>query len=101
MKTTQRKDLRQKIENCHSIAWDTCHKIYILMDEEQTEKMKGYGYETLIEANYSTNNHLLYSTVLHWYRESCGLRFIEAVETALGAKGTGEPSWHSVVPQGG
>jgi hypothetical protein len=69
------------------------------MDEEQTNKMREYGYETLIEAQYSTDE-ILYKTITHWYKDSCFLRFVQAVETAIGAKGTGEPSFSDVISQG-
>lgn len=72
--------LEDAVNECHSIAWDTCHKIYILMDAEQTEKMKGYGYEALIEATES-NPYDLLELVREWYDNSCSLKFIEVVST--------------------
>jgi hypothetical protein len=78
--TEERKELHEKIDNCKGIAFDTCHKIYILMDEEELNKMKGYGYEAIIQAKHSTPS-LMYSTVLNWYKNSCGLEFIDATYT--------------------
>jgi hypothetical protein len=78
--TEERKELHEKIDNCKGIAFDTCHKIYILMDGQEVEKMKGYGYEALVKAEHSTPS-IMYSTVLNWYKNSCGLEFIDATYT--------------------
>jgi hypothetical protein len=78
MDTEERKDLREKVSSCKGIAWDNCHKIYILMTDEEIEKMRGYGYTSLILASDLTLN-LLYSVVLHWYKIACPLKCIEAV----------------------
>lgn len=83
MNTQDRADLREKINECAGIAWDTCHKIYILMDEEQVTKTEELGYKALVRVQHSTRN-LMYSTVLAWYRNSCPLRFIDAVTTVDG-----------------
>jgi len=68
------------INECHSIAWDECHKIYILMDAEQTEKVKGYGYEFMTEMSYS-DPYTMLETVVDWYDSSCSLKFIDVVYT--------------------
>ena len=68
------------LENAKGIAFDTCHKIYVLMDDEQMELMKGYGYDPLISADDYTPNEML-TTVMDWYEDSCGLRFVQAVYT--------------------
>jgi hypothetical protein len=78
MDTEERKDLREKVSSCKGIAWDNCHKIYILMTDEEIVKMREYGYTSLILASDLTPN-LLYSVVLHWYKIACPLKFIEAV----------------------
>ena len=62
------------------IAWDGCHKIYILMDENQVSLMREYEYEHLY-TNTELNDTELYEKVLDWYKNSCGLRFVCAVET--------------------
>jgi hypothetical protein len=85
--TEERKELHAKIDTCKGIAFDTCHKIYILMDEEEVNKMKGYGYEALIKAEHSTPS-IMYSTVLNWYKNSCGFEFINATSTSLDGAGT-------------
>jgi hypothetical protein len=92
--TEERKDLHEKIDNCKGIAFDTCHKIYVLMDEQELEKMKGYGYDALIKAEWSTPS-LMYSTVLNWYKNSCGLEFINATSTL----GDGETDFYTIAGQ--
>jgi hypothetical protein len=60
------------VEMAKGIAFDTCHKIYVLMDDAQMEQMKEYGYDPLI------------STIQKWYSDSCGLKFVQAVRTVEG-----------------
>ena len=72
--------VEEYLENAKGIAFDTCHKIYVLMDDEQMEMMKGYGYDPLISADDYTANEML-TTVMDWYEDSCGLRFVQAVYT--------------------
>lgn len=72
--------VEEYLENAKGIAFDTCHKIYVLMDDEQMELMKGYGYDPLISADDYTPNEML-TTVMDWYEDSCGLRFVQAVYT--------------------
>jgi hypothetical protein len=69
-----------RINNAKAIAWDTCHKIYILMDSEQVELMRSYGYDPLI-TNEEMNPDDMFSLVQEWYEDSCSLRFIDAVST--------------------
>ena len=68
------------VEIAKGIGFDDCHKIYVLLDDEQVEQMKEYGYTTLIEASDTTPNEML-STIMEWYENSCSLRFVQAVRT--------------------
>ena len=72
--------VREKVSEATAIAWDTCHKIYVLMDDEQVELMREYGYDPLITKDQMTPDQML-TTLEEWYEESCGLRFIQAVST--------------------
>lgn len=69
-----------------AIAWDTCHKIYLLMDDQQVEAMRGYGYgdeqdpDSLITKDQMNAGEML-TTLKKWFDESCALRFVSAVET--------------------
>ena len=72
--------VKEKVKDAKAIAFDTCHKIYLLMDNEQVELMREYGYDTLITAEQNTPDEML-AILQNWYEESCGLRFIDAVST--------------------
>jgi hypothetical protein len=37
-------DVEIVLPHAKAIAFDGCHKIYVLMDNEQVTKMTGYGY---------------------------------------------------------
>jgi hypothetical protein len=74
------------INYAKGVAWDTCHKIYLLMDDEQVSKMREYGYgdeqdpDSLITREQMTADEML-ETVKKWFDDSCGLRFVQSVET--------------------
>jgi hypothetical protein len=70
----------ERIGEAKGIAWDTCHKIYILMDSEQVELMRSYGYDPLITSDQMSSDEM-FELVEEWYDSSCSLRFIEAVST--------------------
>jgi hypothetical protein len=72
--------VEDRLSDAKAIAWDTCHKIYLLMDNEQVELMRGYGYDPLITIEES-DPYTMFETLKNWYDDSCGLRFIEAVVT--------------------
>ena len=72
--------VKEKVSEAKAIAFDTCHKIYLLMDNEQVELMKTYGYDPLITSEEATPDVML-ATLQEWYEDSCGLRFIDAVST--------------------
>ena len=72
--------VRNRISEAEAIAWDNCHKIYILMDSEQVELMRGYGYDPIIK-NEEMNPDDMLDKVKEWYEDSCSLRFIQAVST--------------------
>jgi hypothetical protein len=74
-------EVEEALPNAKSIAWDECHKIYVLMDDEQTRTMEGYGYDPLLPV---TNPATALSTLHDWWDASCGLRFISAVKTVSG-----------------
>lgn len=69
-----------------AIAWDNCHKIYVLMDDEQVALMRKYGYgdendpDSLITSDEMTPEQMS-QQVAEWFEDSCGLRFVSAVNT--------------------
>ena len=74
-------EVYRAINKCDSIAWDGCHKIYVSMDEEQTEKLREDGYAQVVTTKQSSYDHMT-GLINKWYEESsCGLRFIEQIST--------------------
>ena len=73
-------ELWEYTREAKGIAFDTCHKIYILMDDEQMNLMKEYEYDPLISSDEMDAEEMA-NTLLEWYKGSCGLRFIQAVST--------------------
>ena len=98
--TTLKPEFIQRIDEhtttAKGIAFDGCHKIYILMDDAQMEQMAGYGYDPLIPSSQMTPNEMT-DTVVKWFEESCGLRFVEAVSTVSGDANDG---FDTVIGQG-
>ena len=72
--------VEEALETARGIAWDTCHKIYVLMDDEQMALMAEYGYDPLISADEMSADKML-DTVKEWFDKSCGLRFVNGVST--------------------
>jgi hypothetical protein len=70
----------EALKTASGIAWDGCHKIYVLMDDEQVKKMVdyGYAYDYVLSADNFTDEELL-DQVQRWFIDSCGLRFVESV----------------------
>lgn len=85
------------LDRAKGIAFDTCHKIYVLMDEAQMALMKEYGYEELIYSDEMTPTEM-YAKVNDWYESSCSLKFVEAVSTVDSNPNEG---FETIVPQGG
>lgn len=86
IKTAERAELREYLATAKAIAWDTCHKIYVLMDDEQVALMREYGYgdgnapDSLITSEEMTPKKMS-ATITKWFDSSCMLRFISAVRT--------------------
>jgi hypothetical protein len=72
--------VRERVSEAKAIAWDTCHKIYVLMDDEQVELMREYQYDDLITKEKMTTDEMV-DTLENWFGASCSLRFIQAVST--------------------
>lgn len=73
------------IKEAKSIAFDGCHKIYVLMDDNQTAQMQAWGYgEDDSYLHIVTDEKAALELLREWWDESCGLRFINAVKTVKG-----------------
>lgn len=76
----------ERIADAKAIAWDTCHKIYVLMDDQEVAKMREYGYgdendpDSLITKD-EMNSKEMFEVVKKWFEQSCSLRFINAVSS--------------------
>lgn len=88
--------VREALQDAKGIAFDTCHKIYVLMDDEQMAQMKEYGYDPLISADDQTADEML-TTIMDWYEDSCGLRFVQSVRTNHADPNEG---FDELIPQG-
>jgi hypothetical protein len=84
------------VEMARGIGFDQCHKIYVLMDDEQMDQMKEWGYDPLLSADDLTPSEML-ATIQDWYADSCGLRFVQAVRTVGGDPNEG---FVSLIEQG-
>lgn len=80
MKYEQIVEIEKFVDGASGIAWDTCHKIYILLDDEQVALMREYEYE---EIHTSDEMYPIEMSAIieKWYDRSCDLRFVEAVRT--------------------
>jgi hypothetical protein len=88
-------DVREYTNEAKGIAYDTCHKIYILMDEEQVALMREYGYDPLITADQLDPAEMA-TVAMKWFLDSCGLKFISAVYSD---KSIGQDGFVDVVAQ--
>ncbi len=73
-------DTEFAVDDAKGIAFDTCHKIYVLMDTEQVEQMREYEYELIHTSEEMTPSQML-ATLHEWFEKSCPLRFIQSVAT--------------------
>jgi hypothetical protein len=73
-------EVGEYLYDAKGIAFDTCHKIYVLMDDEQLELMRKYKYDEIRTTDELSYTELL-DTLKKWFNKSCSLRFIQAVET--------------------
>ena len=67
------------VDGCEGIAWDRCHKIYIMRDRVALERIIEWGSYTVVDAD-DANGEVMYNTLVKWWQESCELRFIQAME---------------------
>jgi hypothetical protein len=97
-------EVEESVSSAKGIAFDGCHKIYILQDHAQVDLMLGYGYgngeddSRLIHAIGSSSSEML-ETIKSWYDESCSLRFVDSVETMPEGEDANK-GFTAVIPQG-
>jgi hypothetical protein len=100
IKMTKGNQMLQEVEDytasAKAIAWDNCHKIYVLMDDEQVALMREYEYDPLITSDEMTSEEMA-KKVMEWFDNSCGLRFVQAVNTNPSDPNEG---FINIIPQG-
>ena len=89
-------DVESSLYGAKGIAFDTCHKIYVLLDDEQVALMREYEYELIFTSEEKTPEEML-DTLKEWFEQSCPLRFIQAVETNHADPNAG---FDDLIPQG-
>jgi hypothetical protein len=86
--------IAEALETAVALAWDGCHKIYILMDNDQANVTRGIGYGSgdgdsvfqWIEQEPDGRARAAV-TLRDWWDESCGMRFINTIRTVDGDPG--------------
>lgn len=73
----QEVNMDELLSQASTVAFDGCHKIYLNMDSQQTDKMISYGYSNIVGGSFWDKQ----TAVFKWYEDSCSLRFIDAVFT--------------------
>jgi hypothetical protein len=96
-------DVQGELDEAKGIAFDGCHKIYILMDHAQVHEMAGYGYghddgSHLITEQSMTPAEMLV-TIKKWYEGSCGLEFVQSVTTVREGEDPNK-GFEDIIPQG-
>jgi hypothetical protein len=91
-------DVAVAMESAKLVAFDGCHKIYLAMDDEQAEWFKkNYNGADCTDRNFTSSPEEMLKMVREWWDESCGLRFINAVETNEEDPNAG---FTTLIPQG-
>jgi len=70
------------LEDAVLIAWDTCHKIYLAMDEAQANFFRENYAPDVVEGRFTAGGKSpdeLDEIIDGWWDSSCSLRFINAV----------------------
>lgn len=85
-------EVEEYLQDARLIAWDTCHKIYLAMDEEQEE----WFVENYAPDYFRGTPKQMLATLHEWWDASCGLRFIQSVTTNHADPNDG---FDSLIPQ--
>ena len=74
--------VEEAAQTAKAISFDGCHKIYMLMDNEQVDESRGYGYgEDGSFLLIGLGPDQMVAQIKEWYADSCGLRFVNTVHT--------------------
>jgi hypothetical protein len=94
------------LQDARGICFDGCHKIYVLMDDQQVDEFTAYGYDIITVDDDSTDDDDEYTAtvdeafaIVHdWYDMSCFLKFVNGVETA--DSDNRNDDYFDLIPQG-
>lgn len=64
--------IRDAVGNAEAMAWDGCHKVYLLMDQGAVDDFVATGYSVAVPDLVLAQD---------WWDRSCRLRFVQAVFT--------------------
>ena len=87
MNNKQKKLAETALKNAVSISWCGCHKIYIALNQEAHDQQVRYGYRGFKIDPDGLGNILgipAIETLVDWYKNSCGLRFVNSIEVENG-----------------
>ena len=92
-------DVRVALDDTLGITWDGCHKIYLLMDEQQMQEFAEYDYDiaTIGDGEDDISTSEAFAVLQDWYDGSCFLRFLTAVRTNEADPNVG---YEDLIPQG-
>ena len=94
--------VKKALEGAAGAAWDECHKIYVLKDDEQLRVMREYDYPQIVERATESSagdaDAALLETIEDWFSRSCQLKFVQAVATVV----DGDPNdeFETLIEQG-
>lgn len=72
-------EIESEVSEADSACFDGCHKIYIMKDPLGTAQMREYEYEHIVPITKENQSEVV-KTIIDWFNDSCGLKFINAVE---------------------
>jgi len=70
------------LEDAVLIAWDTCHKIYLAMDQTEADFFRETYAPDIVEGRFTEGGKSpdeLDEIIDQWWDASCPLRFVQAV----------------------
>jgi len=81
------------------VAWDTCHKIYVALDDEEARWYVEQEFECFIGSPDA-----MLDKVCEWYKEAhdnCGLQYVDATSTSeTSTESEHFSEFHRIIPQG-
>jgi hypothetical protein len=98
MKTDKkfRSIVAEATDHAKLVAWDTCHKIYIAMDDAEARWYIDNEWQCFIGSPEA-----MLDQVCEWYESSCGLQFVDATSTGKTSTESEHFSeFNRVIPQG-